>query len=139
MRAAVVVLGLIALLGCRARDSSAPSSVAGDGGQGGTAGAPPQQPPQQDSSIDDRLDAADIDSATPAELPPNFVLACDDEPPSDPGDDVVAAWEAERDAHGTMGYAASFALQGATYLWVRFRSAVRRLICSSSRPAFVSR
>jgi hypothetical protein len=116
MRAVVALVVLVALFGCKSRDSSGPSNAAGgDGGHGGTAGSPPQQT-EQDSSIDEPPhDAgAEADAVTP-ELPPNFVLECDGEQPSDAAEDVLAVWQAERDAHDEMGYAASFEAHGATY------------------------
>jgi hypothetical protein len=73
-------------------------------------------PPARDSGTSDAAsDAArDADAAEPAP-PPNFVLECDDAAPAEPPADALAVWAAEREAHGALGHAATFDLQGTSY------------------------
>jgi hypothetical protein len=92
-----------------------------DGGDGRPVGPSAPEPSQPNAGSGGQAAPAgsggggDADAAVIEPLPPNFTLDCsnppDDATPSDP----LAAWEAERDAYGALGYPAKFRALGETY------------------------
>lgn len=115
-RLAPLAIALASVLGCAPGDADG----AGAGGAGGTAGGGasgpmPTTPPRLDGGTHD---AGATDAGTDADAPappPHFVLDCAASTPAEAQADPRAAWEAERTAHGALGYGASFALRGAAY------------------------
>jgi hypothetical protein len=108
----LIFFALIAALGCRVSEGVSDAGFVPD------AGHNPNPPidsglinPQLDSGVQD---SGSADSAVEPPLPPNFTLECASEPESGTFDDVID-WEAQRDAHGALGRAATFSLEGNAY------------------------
>jgi len=110
-RSGFTVFTLIAVLGCRASNGESDAGFVPDAGHDPIPVVPVQ--PLPDSGVQD---SGGVDGSVepPPPLPPNFTLECASEPSNGTPDDVLE-WEAEREAHGALGRAATFNLSGAAY------------------------
>jgi hypothetical protein len=121
-----VAVGLLAVSGCGGGSGEFWPRAEDAGADGGERPLSPNAPAPSQSNAgsgDPGLPAGsgggggsgDLDASVAEPLPPNFELECSDAPDEDVPADPLAAWGAERDAHGALGYAATFRVAGETY------------------------
>jgi hypothetical protein len=113
VRKLLLFIALCAALGCKRSNESMDGGIAPDAGYQPVQPMQPMQP-MPDSGMQIESDAGDGAVVEPM-LPPNFTLECSDDVGDAPDGDPLAAWAAEREAHGALGRAATLSLQGSAY------------------------